>query len=305
MNQTLQHRHQLRRLNESLKRADLQLLSENKHAQLLIEAMNDQDLQQASNVIDKLRGLKGKGIKSLDDAINKAESQINRYTAGGPLVKAWNKLKGIAGFDNPLVRFMTFANALEQGFRQLPTIIKNNLPDVDLNANQDETIAQLVTDVDKQKTITDNMLKALSPKGIFGAFKKVPYIDKNTLAQNLLNVPIKQLSAVIRQVNSGPNSDQIAGDIKDTATAGGPATIGTTGAAPAQKPTGTLGTTPGKPATGAQPSAPTGETPERTPVPTVDQVYKKLSTQLIDAAGNENRAKAVLKLLSDEGMLKA
>ena len=306
MVQNLKNRYDARqRLTENLRKADTQLIIENRTAGLLIEAMNEADLQKASAIIDKLRNIKGKGVKSLDLAISQAETQLNKYTAGGPLTKAWSKMKGIVGINNPLVKFMTFANALETGFRQMPMILKNNLGGIDINANQDKTISELITDPDKLKIITDNMLKALSPKGFFGAFKKVPYVDKETLVQDLINVPIKNLAHVIQQVNSGPNSEQIAADIKDTATAtGAVANKGTAQTTPAQGTAGTQGTSPAKNTTQTSPSAATGETPDRPNGSVADTVYKQLSTQLVDAVGNEQRAKAILKLLADEGKLK-
>ena len=309
MGQTLKDNYRRKQVTEIMRRADRQLMLENKQAQLLIEAMNDQDLQKASDIIDKLRGLKGKGIKALDSALEQAESQLNRYTAGGPLTKAWTKLKGVVGLKNPLVKFMTLANALETGFKQIPTILKNNLGGIDLKANADKTIAQLVPDQDKQKTITDNMRKALSPKGIFGVFKKVPYVDTEELTQNLLNVPIKNIGTTLQQINSGPNSEQVATDLKDTATAqGGVETKGTTGGTPAQATTGTQTTTPAKSTTAAQPSAPTGETPERQPgAVDVNQVLKSLSKkaqdELLGTLGKQG-ALNVLKVLADDGKLK-
>lgn len=293
-------------LSENIIKADAQVLLEGRTANLLIEAMSETDLQRASQIIDKLRNIKGKGIKSLDTAIESAETQLNKYTAGGPLTKAWTKLKGVVGINNPLVKFMTFANALETGFRQMPTILKNNLGGIDINDNQDKSLTQLITDPDKQKIVTNNMLKALSPQGIFGAFKKVPYVDKTTLVQDLMNVPLKNFAAVIQQVNSGPNSNQIAQDIKDTATqsSGDVAGRQTTGTQPSANTTGTTGTTAGKNTTVTTPTAAPGETPDRPVKNVADIVFKQLSNQLVDAAGNEQRAKALLQLLADEGKLK-
>lgn len=302
---SLETRYRSRQVNERLQRADKRLIIENRRAQLLIEAMNDQDLQKASTIIDKLRKIKGKGVKTLDGAIGEAETQLNKYTGGGPLDKAWSKLKGIVGFDNPLVKFMTFSNALENGFRQMPTIIKNNV-DADLNANLDKTLAQLVPDPDKQKVVTDNMLKALSPRGFFGAFKKIPYVDKQALVQDLMNIPLKVFADVTRAVNQGPNSDQVATDLKDTATeTGGPGTKGTTGETPAVGTTGTTGSGPAKNTTGTSQTAAVGETPERDPTKIADKIYQQLNVQLHDAVGDERKARAVLKLLADEGKLKA
>lgn len=305
MPQTLKNRRSSRQINERLQQVDARLLAEANHAGLLLEAMDEQDLQRAGEIINKLRKVKGKGVKSLDQAIEKAESQLNKYTGGGPLTKAWTKLKGIAGFDNPLVKFMTFANALEQGFRQMPQIFKNNI-DVDISQNLDKPLSQLVTDPDKQKTLLNNMLKALSPSGFFGAFKKVPYVDKNVLVQELMQVPLKNFAAIAQAINSGPNTQQVADDVKDVAQGGGDvASKGTSGTDPTQPAAGTAGTVPGKGTTQASPAAATGETPDRKATKVADSIYKELGTSLIDAGGDERRVKAMLKLLADEDKLKA
>jgi hypothetical protein len=305
MKQTLQTRYTMRKtqtLRENVKKADKRLIYENRQANLLLEAMDEQDLQKASAIIDKFRKMKGKGIKSIDVAIDKAETQLNKYTGGGPLTQAWTKLKGVLGLDNPLVKFMTLANALEVGFRQLPTIIKNNIGELTAE-NQDKTLASIITDPAKQKIVIDNMLKALSPKGFFSAFKKIPFVDKQALVQELMNVPIKTIISVIKQGNSGPSSNDIAADIKDTAMKGGTTTKGTQETQPGQPTTGTSGTSPTKNSGSTTPSTPTGENPQRQ-VNVVDSIYKELSNVLVDAAGDEKRAKAVLKVLADEGKLK-
>lgn len=300
---TLKNRHFSRQINERLTKADQRLMLENSRARLLIEAMDEQDLQKASAIIEKLRKMKGKGVAALDSAIETAETQLNKYTGGGPLTKGWSKLKSMMGFDNPLVKFMTFANALEQGFRQMPTILKNNI-DVDLSQNLDKKLIELVSDPDKQKTLVDNMLKALSPKGFFGAFKKVPYVDKEQLVQGLLNIPVKNFAALTQLINSGPNTQQVATDLKDTAQAGNDVTTkGSAGSNPSEPTAGTTGTTSGQNTRKTEPSATTGEKPNR-PNNAADTVWTKFGSNLQDITGvDERRGKAILKFLADEGLL--
>jgi hypothetical protein len=176
---------------------------------------------------------------------------------------------------------------------------------VDLNQNLDKPLSQLITDPEKQKLLLNNMLKALSPSGFFGSFKKIPYVDKNTLVQELMNIPIKNFAAITQAINSGPNTQQIANDIKDVAQEDDVTTKGTAKANPAIPTSGTTGTTPAKNATQTSPSAATGETPERPTTKLADNIYKELSTSLLDAGGDERRVKAILKLLADEDKLKA
>lgn len=326
-NQSLKARRNTRMINERLQKADRviqgrlresqvlserrQLIHENNRAQLLIEAMNERDLQQASAIIDKLRKLKGKGLKSLDSAIEQAETQLNKYTSGGPLTKAWTKMKGVVGINNPLVKFMTFANALETGFKQFPTIIKNSV-DADLNANLDSSLAQLVPDEDKQKALINNMMKALSPKGFFGAFKKVPYVNRQDLVQELINVPIKNFAAILQQMNSGPNTQQVAGDLKDTATAsGGVDTKGSEPAEPGKGTAGTNGTSPAKPPVGAQQTTPTGEKTQTANSKAasgkiIDAIMKHYGTTIPAEYGISDKTfKGILNVLAADGLLNA
>src|SRR5260221_3442058 len=262
-----------KRINEQLELR--QLLSETKHASLLIEAMTDQDLSKASEIINKFQAMKGKGLKSLDAAMDQSTTQINKYTAGGPLTAGWTKMKGVLGFDNPFVKFMTFASSLEAGFKQLPTILKNNLAGIDLKANEDKSLNELVTDEQKKKVLLSNLLKALSPKGFLGAFKKIPYVDKNAFVQDIMSVPIKNLNVIMQQASTGPNTDQIAADIQDTAKAS--AGVAAKQPTPGQPAKGTAGTGPATVATAAgkaSPSTPAGDTPPRPAQAVAPQVNK-------------------------------
>lgn len=304
--QTLKSRHdkkRVKRLIEHSSNAKKRLMLETRHANLLIEAMDDQDLNKASAIIDKLRGMKGKGLKSLDNAIQTAESELNKYTAGGPITKAWSKLKSIAGFQNPLVKFMIFASALENGFKQMPVILKNNLINVDLTANQDKTLQTLITSDEQRQVLLKNIKKALSPKGFLGAFKKIPYVDAEAFSQDIMNIPVKSLATIVKQSNSGPNTDQVAADLKDTAMAqGDPTTKGTSPSEPTQTSGGSNPTSPATNSSKTTGTTPVGEKPQN-PAKIVDVIYKELSTSLIDAVGSEQKARAVLKLLADEGKL--
>lgn len=301
-------RKQLQTIHERVQGIDTQLLNEQTTSRLLLEAMNDDDLKKASAIIDKLRSVKGKGLKHLDNAISTAEAELNKYTGGGPLVKAWSKIKNKVGIDNPLVKILTFANALEQGFKQLPIIIKNNVgqltPDMD-----EKTLTELIPDEDKKQVLINNMLKALSPKGIFGVFKKVPYADKETLVNDLMSVPIKNLNIVVRQTTAGPQSDQIAGDIKDTATAQG--SVETKNATPAAAPVGSEPPTPGsvpKGTTAGTPSTPAGQKPMRPNTGNGDiiakKVYDDIEGDFADLGIDQKTIMSIIKTLADNGKIK-
>lgn len=260
----------LERLQENVKKIDNQMLLETKMSQLITEVMNEKDLNTASAIIDKLRGMKGKGIGTLDSAIDKAVGQLNKYTGGGPIAQAWAKIKSTAGVDNPLVKIMTFANALEAGFKQIPQILKNNIGEITPELADKSIMDAIGDDEQKKTTITQNLLKALAPKGIFGAFKKIPFIDNGQLlVQDLMSAPLKGLNAIIKQSAAGPQTDQVATDLKDAIVSkGGAETKNATpaGVAAGSKPT--VGNSPAQEPVAASGSTPTGETPPRVRVDT-------------------------------------
>ena len=294
-------RQRVKTLQEQIRSADDQVLTEHKTARLIIEAMDEEDLNKASQIIDKLRAMKGKGLQHLDAAIGTAEAELNKYTGGGILSKAWSKLKTKVGIDNPLVKVMTFASALETGFKQLPRIIKNN---VELSQdNADSTLNDLVTDPGKRDVLTNNMLKALSPKGIFGVFKKVPYVDRKMLVADLLNVPIKNLNGIIKQAASGPQTDQVAADMKGAVT--GQGGVETKGTQPGAATTGTEPTASSTPAKGTTKT--TGSTPTGEKTPSVNDVKAKVINRVkpaLEDLGIKN-VDDVISALDDLGVLKS
>lgn len=288
MARTLKERYEVRKVQQLKERVTIinrQLLEENRVARLIMEAMNQEDLDKVSAIIQKLESIKnasGGDLKTLVSGIEQAQSDVNKYTSGGPLVKAWAKMKGKFGVDNPIVKVTTFASALERGFKQLPQILKNNgvsqddlkknvnadnqitlrdaivkqfikTPDATANAlkktipNKNEDVspgpkpdakvrnnskgifdsppdtAGIQASHDAQnnpkaqakiKMIVGQLQKALSPAGIFGAFKKVPYVDSTALAQDLLNAHVSNLVAVSKAVTSGPQTTDVAPDMK-------------------------------------------------------------------------------------------
>lgn len=148
MAQSLKRRYEtkkLTQLQERVKKVDARIISEHRASQLLVEAMSDQDLQKVSDIIDKLRSIKSPQLPVLSKAIDQAEAEINKYTGGGVLTKAWTKLKTMVGMDNPVVKVSTFADALERGFAQIPMIIKNNVGDVK-NIDTTKSLATVLSD---------------------------------------------------------------------------------------------------------------------------------------------------------------
>lgn len=395
---------QLQQLQERARTADAQLLAEQKTAQLLLEAMNDQDLQKVSAIVDKLNTLKSPELPSLTAAIEQAQAELNKFTGGGPIAAAWSKLKSKVGIDNPVVKITTFADALERGFSQIPTILKNNGVDLgkadlskslattlqtaaptgaksdkdmgkspitgkdvpgkgeeklagtpkpptgsgeanpfnkgdsgaDLSslpgaqsgtkpgiaptparkpppqqktggqdqppkppppagkkplpakksssADEGHDLAEAdpigwakdklgvgkppkgVSGEEKLKNITAQLQKALAPGGIFGAFKKVPYIDSTALAQELVQAPIKVFSNIAQRVQKGAKAAELAPDLKDQIQGqGDQQTKGANTANPSQQSAQSQPSQPGKPTTATADTTGTGEAPKAGP----------------------------------------
>lgn len=368
MTRSLKERYESQRLvtlKEQIVDVEQQLLAETKVSLLLIEAMDQEDLDKVSKVVDKLERIKGAvpGLPSLQKGIDAAQTELNKYTAGGPISKAWSKLKGKLGVDNPVVKITTFANALERGFGQLPQILKMNgvdtkalkdstdmtlqdaivkqfvkSPDytadmlkksvpnkkaanVQLNAEADGDItssdveANAKAEKDAQgkiKTLVTQLRKALSPGGIFGVFKKVPYVDMDALTRELMTTAkLSELLGVYNAVKSGPQTSEFASDIKQNVSGGG-GQVGTDASKPSEetKSTGqSTGTEPSQPSAGAgSPPAETGsKNPEQgstdkknvDPAKVAAAVGKKL--QQLFSQPNVDTAK-LGKMLMDAGL---
>lgn len=333
MARSLKERYETRMVEQLKERVviiDKQLIAENKAAALIIEAMDQSDLDKVSAIVQKLDAIKnaaGDDLQPLTQGIEQAQAELNKYTAGGPITKAWTKLKSKVGIDNPVVKITTFANALEQGFKQLPQILKNNgidqaaFKDTDVNQMTLQQAIQAVlkkkpqqeadlneldpssatrvqpgsgvqqkaapkppkagelnkpgtnkdvedshkADTDPRtaarvKTIIAQLRKALSPAGIFGAFKKVPYVGSDQLAAALLNTPVPTLIKVSNAVKSGAQTGEIAADLQQNITGqGGTETKGTTPTGESEPTSQTQPSVPAKSTTGGTSSTPTGQ----------------------------------------------
>jgi hypothetical protein len=288
----------LQLLREQIRIIDRQVLLEHKAATLLLEAMDEKDLQTVTAIVQKLNSVKTPQLPNLTKAIEQAQAELNKYTAGGPITKAWTKLKKLVGVDNPIVKIAVFANALERGFSQIPTILKNNgidLQNADLSKSLTDTLAGSQTAgttasttstsgavdtssttsqneadgvnvPDKLKNIVDQLRKALSPGGIYGTFKKVPYVSSQALAQELVQAPINVFSQVAKKIQSGAKAADIAPDMKaqiigqgEVQTKHGNTTDPTKPSVQSQP------TAPSKPGTVTSTTSPTGERPPQPP----------------------------------------
>ena len=366
-------------LKERVVVLDKRLIEENRVATILLEAMDQEDLDKVSAIIQKLDVIKdaaGDDLQPLTAGIEQAQAEINKFTAGGPLTNAWAKLKSKVGIDNPVVKITTFANALERGFKQLPQILKNNginqeaFKDTDVNqmtllqaiqavlkkkpqTEGDEQLNELEpaaatkvepakatrpkaapkppkagelkkpgvnTDVEdshkadtdprteaRVKTIVAQLRKALSPGGIFGAFKKVPYVSSDDLAQAFLHTPVPTLIKVANAVRSGAQTGEIAADMKQNVT--GQGDVETKGTTPTSQTAPTSQTQPSEPAksttSASAPATPTGQKPARSPAKkTGGNPYDAPIVKIAKGSGvDEETTRKVLRYLAKVGLV--
>lgn len=194
----------------------------NKAASILIEALDEADLQVVTQIIKKLRDLKSFGLPSLNAGIETAIKELNAHTGGGTIAKVWDKLKTKVGLDNPVVKAMAFASALENGISQLPTLVKNAVDIVgDPETFGEKTLTQILTlpggdggkgiPVDgkkKLKLLSDTMMKALVPPGRLNAFG-LPYVKTKDLIKDLTNTKLANLDAFHNAVTKGASASNL------------------------------------------------------------------------------------------------
>jgi hypothetical protein len=309
-----------RLLHERLQVIDEQLMREHRVANLLIEAMSEDDLNKVTAIVQKLNTVKNPQLPTMSRAIEQAQAEINKYTAGGPLTKAWSKIKGLVGVDNPIVKVTTFASALERGFSQVPAILKNNGVDLQ-GADTSKSLFDVVGAGEgaekKLRSITDQLRKALSPSGIYGTFKKVPYIDSQALSQELIKVPISVFSQIAKKIQTGAKAADIATDLKAQITGQGEdQTKNGNRTQPTEPSNQTQPGEPSKQTTVTTKTTPTGEHPaqplgtKRGGGGTVANHKQKAFNQLKDndvfkkVGLNDASAEAFLDALDDIGALK-
>lgn len=185
----------LREVSERARRREAQMINEARAARLIVEAMDQEDLNKVSEIVKKLTTLKTPMLPKLKAAIEKAEAELNKYTAGGPIAQAWSKLKTKMGIDNPVVKVAAFADALERGFSQIPQILKNN--GVDLKgADTNRSLAYIVAGMGKDTNrVGFKSGKEMAKSPVTG--KEIP-----SASDDPLNVPSQNEAAGDQQVDS-------------------------------------------------------------------------------------------------------
>lgn len=227
-NKTLQQKYQEKKLQETIVRARkaARVLKENRpdhHAKLLMEALDEEELKKASEVIEKLRKLGDTAEKfklsSLAKAIDSAEKEVNEYVGGTGSSQFVQKVKSLFSRStgaNPVLKALALASALEQGFKQIPTILKNNIKDVE--KKKEDTIQTILgTDEKTRKNISNTLEKAFVPEGIYGKiFNKIPYFEnqKAFVQELMMNATPLALSELVKADKSGRSAEEIAPEVQ-------------------------------------------------------------------------------------------
>lgn len=140
----------------------------------LLEAVDQQKLQQVQQALAKLDGLVPDGANIFNQAIEAAKNDLANYLRGG--VKQF--FKNLAG--DPVLKASSFANAIHAGLANLPAIVKLYLPKGAENEAQRSVLE--LTPQEKQQQLVQQMVKAFEPESsvdIRNMFSgnKMPYVQ--------------------------------------------------------------------------------------------------------------------------------
>lgn len=200
-------------------------------AQMILEALDSNDLGNATKVLKKLNAIAKVAPPSLAAAIKEAAAEVNDFTGGGigALMKkatTWLAKKfGAKAGTNPILKALVLLNALEVGFTDAVDVINNNAPDYD--GNSDKPLMDQVDDAAAGR-LRKLLAKAFQPSGVFAKVKSlfgstggIPYVkDVNKMVQDIMMLPAKQITSLISAATSGESSESAAEAAKDMATAG-------------------------------------------------------------------------------------
>lgn len=229
---TLQNKYitnKLSRLQSKAMIIDSKLMNENAACNLILEAMDENDLSKASEVIQKLKNVAAgmPSAKNLQTAVRAAIADVNKYTGGNAITKMGQELfSKLTGSENPIVKALALAQCLEKGFKLFPQIIKN----LGLDEGEGDTLVDRIESKSKKeknntqksfKLLQNNLVKAYTPSGIFGAFKKVPYADISAIINELMTtVNVKEIQQGINTSKQGPQASELENDLKDSMKSG-------------------------------------------------------------------------------------
>ena len=201
------------------------------YAQILVEALDKNEMQQANAILSKLGKIaaasKTAGMTYIPSVIEKAAKDVRDFTGGGlkalatkGLAALQQKLGAKAG-ANPVLKSVVLANALEAGFDALTDVLENQLPDYD--AAGDGKLDD-IEDENVKKKVQELLGKAFEPEGMFAKIQSlfgsgIPYVDKTAMiVQDVMDCPANKLATVTQAVKSGIGTDQVQNVAKDMVT---------------------------------------------------------------------------------------
>jgi hypothetical protein len=232
-NKTLRESYEQRKsLVERVRRAEELLIAE-QTANMLLEALDKDELKQATEVLKKLGSIKKVAdtdpeLAPLGDAIKTASDEVNKFMGGGIgafLKKGISKLAskfGAKAGANPILKSLMLLNSLESGLEDVPSLIKNNIPEYD--EKSEESPFKQAPDAKARKSLAQAMTKAFRPEGVFSTIKSLfdsggmPYVKNvDELIVGIMSSKPKSLEELIKIAKSGVSSEDAAAAVKDMA----------------------------------------------------------------------------------------
>lgn len=226
---TLKQEYKLKKINElkhRVRKSELILIENDKDIQtsLLLEALDEDEYKKATEVIEKLRKISGVAkslnLSILPKAIEDCVKDINTFAGGDFKTKAMGQLASLfsksAPSSNPILKGLSFASALEAGFKSLQTVVKNNIKDIQ-NKMDVSIIKSSEEDPAIQKNISNALTKSFIPAGVFGKlFGKIPYIaDSKKLIEEIMTLTPDQINQIYEPLNSGTKAADVDQNITD------------------------------------------------------------------------------------------
>lgn len=277
----------------------------------LLEAVDQQKLQQINQTLAKLEGLVPDGANLFNQAIEAAKTDLANYLQGG--VKQF--FKNLAG--DPVLKATSFANAIRSGLSALPQIVKLYLP----KGGEKETQRSIMelTPQAKQQQLIQQMVKAFTPESkvdITSLFKgnSMPYVQNlqaavQELLQNVapnggFKLAQQAAAAPAPEVEQAPQPNGQAEQTPKPGTEGPQATAAatqpTTPSEPTQQAQATQGTTASAPTKATQAPTPQKKLNPKTDAERISNIAYFLASQTgVDKASAD---KLIAKLAELNGL---
>ena len=198
---------------------------------LLIEALDEDKLEQAAAVLQKLQAIDFGEMSYFKQAVSQAVGDVNQALGGNAskegMANALGKLMGAAKdklsnvVKNPIPNALAFASALENAFLQSAKLITASIPkDTLKTAGADKLKATQVRKLLGQNVngVHSAIAKAFQPKGILarlGVTWKKRYIDPSEAAWAIINARLSDVVSVVSSIRQGPQASNLADELAD------------------------------------------------------------------------------------------